>query len=40
LLGNLPDDPDVEKAQAEFEKVQKVEDQFNNDFERQDFARR
>jgi hypothetical protein len=38
LLRNLPDDPDIEKAQAEFEKAQQVEEQFHKDFDGQDFA--
>jgi hypothetical protein len=38
LLGNLPDNPDVEQAQTEFEKAQKVEEQFDKDFDGIDFA--
>ena len=33
LLGNLPDDTDIEKAQTEFERAQKVEEQFDKDFD-------
>lgn len=38
LLGSMPDGPDTEKAQAEFEKAQKVDDQFLKDFEGIDFT--
>ncbi len=40
LLGSMPDGADIEKAQAEFEKAQKVEEQFDKDFDGQDFAGR
>lgn len=40
LLGDLPDDPDIEKAQTEFDKAQKVEEQLRRDFDGGDFAGR
>jgi hypothetical protein len=36
--GTSPNDPGTEKAQAEFEQAQKVEEQFHKDFDGQDFA--
>jgi hypothetical protein len=38
LLKQLSFDPDIEKARAEFEKAQKVEERFHHDFDGVDFT--
>jgi hypothetical protein len=40
LLKQLSFDPDIEKARAEFERAQKVEEQFHHDFDGVDFTMR
>ena len=40
LLKQLSFDPDIEKARAEFEKAQKVEERFHHDFDGVDFTMR
>ncbi|HKM58750.1 MAG TPA: hypothetical protein VJX28_08380 [Chthoniobacterales bacterium] len=40
LLKQLSFDPDTEKARAEFERAQKVEEQFQKDFDSLDFSSR
>jgi hypothetical protein len=39
LLKRFAANPDVEKARAEFDRAQKVEEKFHKDFDGQDFAR-
>jgi hypothetical protein len=39
LLKRFAANPDVEKARAEFDCAQKVEEKFHKDFDGQDFAR-
>ena len=38
LLQRFARDPDIEKARAEFDRAQKVEEQFHKDFDGQDFT--
>ena len=38
LLKAFPGNPDVEKARAEFERAQKIEERFHKDFEGVDFT--
>ena len=38
LLKGFPGNPDVEKARAEFESAQKVEEKFHKDFDGVDFT--
>jgi hypothetical protein len=38
LLKGFPGNPDVEKARAEFERAQKVEEEFHKDFDGVDFT--
>jgi hypothetical protein len=40
LLERFALDPDVEKARAEFDRAQNVEEQFHKDFDGQDFTSR
>jgi hypothetical protein len=40
LLKRFSANPDVEKAKAEFERAQKVEERFHKDFDGQDFTER
>jgi hypothetical protein len=38
LLKGFPGNPDIEKAKAEFERAQKVEEKFHKDFDEVDFT--
>ena len=40
LLGRFSGNPDIEKARAEFERAQKIEETFHKDFDGIDFTRR
>jgi hypothetical protein len=40
LLKRFSRDPDVEKAREEFDRAQKVEEKFHQDFDGQDFTKR
>jgi hypothetical protein len=40
LLKRFSRNPDIEKARAEFDRAQKVEERFHKDFDGQDFTKR